>query len=72
MINILNAIASIFSSVSLPFPMRRFSFFMKFMLHYCLCASNILVSSQIDVTHISNILKQFESRNEKKEKVKIL
>lgn len=41
---------------------------MKFMLHYCLCASNILVSSQIDVNHISNTLKQFESRNEKKER----
>lgn len=41
---------------------------MKFMLHYCLCASNILVLSQIDLTQVSDVLKQFESRNEKEER----
>lgn len=41
---------------------------MKFMLHYCLCASDILVSSQINLTQVSNVLKQFEGRNEKEER----
>lgn len=37
-------------------------------LHDCLCASSILVSSHIDSTQVSNVLKQFESRNEKEER----